>query len=142
MVLLSFSKKQFTFIGLQLAGFSEERIKSNKSGRKDWFKDKYYACPKTVKQISEDIQDPSLGDAGISNPDPADLLMALYFLKKYPTKTDLAGFLDITDKTALKRVWKYIEAIQALKAKKVRIDSTFQESCLSCSHLKKRLLIL
>jgi hypothetical protein len=76
-----------------------------------------------------DIQDPDLDDARISNPNPRHLLSALYYLKKYPTKHDLAAFLDSTEKTALGRAHRYVKAIQALKEKKVsrrQIDRSFE----------------
>lgn len=96
-----------------------KRIEGNKSAKRDWFKDKYYACPKTLKQVFLAIQDPTLGDLAIPNPDPSHLLEAFYFLKKYPTKIELAGFNDSCEKTALKRVWKYTFAVAALKERKV-----------------------
>ena len=73
-----------------------------------------------------DIQSPDLGDKRIKG--FTHLLLALRFLKKYPTKFDLAGIGDSNEKTALLRVWKYVEAIQVLKEQKVRFALALQVS--------------
>ena len=72
-----------------------------------------------MHDIFIDIQNPDLGNKRIKDPRPTHLLSALRFLKKYPTKKDMSGIQDSTEKTALNRVWKYVAAIQALKEKKV-----------------------
>jgi len=47
----------------------------------------------------EDIQDEDLvGDKRIKDPKPNQLLLALRFLKQYPTKETLAGFGSCTEK--------------------------------------------
>ncbi|CAJ1941690.1 unnamed protein product, partial [Cylindrotheca closterium] len=53
------------------------------------------------------------------HPKPTHLLLALRFLKQYPTKETLAGHGGVTEKTALLCCWKYVEAIQALKEQKI-----------------------
>ena len=59
-----------------------------------------------------------VGEKRIKKPKLTQLLLAFRFLKKYPTKHDLAGIGNTTEKTALLRCWKYVEAIQALVEKK------------------------
>lgn len=86
MVLLTFSKRDFLLVGLQFAGFSMKRIQGNKNAKSDWIKDKYYACPKTLKQEFLAIHDPTLEDLTIPNPDPSHLLEAFYFKKKISHK--------------------------------------------------------
>ena len=83
------------------------------------FKGVYYACPKSVEDIYVAIQSPDLGNKRISRPRPAHLLHALRFLKMYETQEQMAGPAKCTEKTVGTRVWKYIEAIQALKEVKV-----------------------
>ena len=56
----------------------------------------------------------------MKKPKPSYLLLALRFLKKYPTKHNLAAVSGATEKTALLQVWKHVDAIQALKQEKVR----------------------
>jgi hypothetical protein len=88
MVLLRFSNKEFLFLGLELAGFPAYTIGRNKKKmNRERFKDSFYARPhQTVENIFDDIQDEDLGESRISKPDPIYLLLALFYLKKYPTK--------------------------------------------------------
>jgi hypothetical protein len=118
----SCSKRTFAILGLQIAGYSNESIaKTCKATNKLRLKDFCYAGTKTLRDIFHHIQDPSLNEFCIQNPNPSHLIHALYFLKKYPTVHDLtARCKDGTEKTVLRRVWRYIQAIQALKSKKIR----------------------
>ena len=119
MALLRYSSQEFQVLGLRLSGFSSQTI--NRNGSKinnDRFQDKFYVCTKTALEVFEAIQIP--GPHCISKPDPQDFLLCLYYLKKYPTKHELAGFVDISEKTALGKVEKYVKAIQALKSRKIR----------------------
>eukprot|EP00980_Cylindrotheca_fusiformis_P021825 scaffold8664_cov53-Cylindrotheca_fusiformis.AAC.2 len=112
--------ESFFKLGL-LQCYDEKRINSTcHATNENRFKDSYYACPETVHQIFVAIQSPHLGDKRISSPIPSHLLGAFRFLKKYPTAHDLAGFCKCTEKTALTRAWRYIEAIQALKEQKIK----------------------
>lgn len=114
------SQEDFFHLGLLHCRHTEQRInRTCKETNETRFKDAYYASPATLHDIFLDIQSPDLGNKRIKNPRPTYLLQAFRFLKKYPTKHDLAGITSTTEKTALKRVWKYVEAIQALKEKKV-----------------------
>ena len=120
MVLLRFTSKDFLFLGLDLAGFSSYTIQRNATKMNlERFKDSFYASPQTSKNIFVDIQDEDLGESRISKPNPIYLLLALFYLKKYPTKHALAAFLDSTEKTGLDWAKRYVKAIQALKEKKV-----------------------
>jgi len=62
--------------------------------------------------------------------------LALRFLKKYATKEDLAGIADVTEKTALLRVWKYVEAIQALKEKSNEIYNELYVATVDGIHFR------
>ena len=48
------------------------------------------------------------------------LLLAFYYLKKYPTKHGLAAFLDQTEKTALKWVHLTLSKLHTLKDRKIK----------------------
>ena len=78
--------------------FRESSVLANKQITIDSIKDAFYAFPKTVHDIFMDIQSPDLGDKRIKNPKATHLLLALRFLKKYPTKFDLAGIGDSNEK--------------------------------------------
>lgn len=100
---IRFTSKEFNQLGLELAGFSPEMIGRNaRRMNLEQFKDFFYASPKTVESLFQDIQHPDLGAARIAKPNPKYLLLALYYLKKYPTKSGLAAFLDSTEKTGQK----------------------------------------
>ena len=121
MVLLHFKSKEFLPLGLKLSGYSVGTIKRNgPSINEDRFKNKYYACPDTVEQLLDEIQDPNKSSAHIRKANPQDLLLTLYYLKKYPTKFDMSGFNDQSEKTVLGKVHRYVKAIQGLKERKVR----------------------
>ena len=116
-----FSENNFFHLGLQQSHFSVQTIhRTCDKTNRERFKDTYYAFPATVHDIFLDIQNPDLGEKHIKKPKPSYLLLALRFLKKYPTKYNLAAVSGATEKTALLRVWKYVDAIQALKQEKVR----------------------
>ena len=116
------SKEEFKILALQLAGWPKTTIdrtceKTNNGHMKDFC----YVGPKTIVDVFEDIQDPLLGEFAIQKPNPAHLIHALYFLKKYPTSHEFAARVqDGTEKTVMSRAWRYIRAIQALKEQKIR----------------------
>jgi hypothetical protein len=119
-LLVRFSTKEFLFLGLELAGFSGYTIRRNeKKMNLERFKDSFYASPQTAEDIFADIQGEDLGENRVAKPNPIYLLLALFYLKKYPTKHALAAFLDSTEKTVLAWAKRYVKAIQALKEKKV-----------------------
>ena len=106
-------------LGLQLCGFSVETIARNCYATiLDRFKGKYYVTPTVASKLFEDIQDESA--ARINKPSPKYLLLALFYLKKYPTKSDMAGFLNTSERTAMHRSKEYVDAMQGLISKKIR----------------------
>jgi hypothetical protein len=126
MAILELPEEAFLRLGLLQCKHSKKRIDAtclDTNGKR--FKDAYYACPKSVHDIFVAIQSPDLGGKRIAKPRPSHLLLALRFVKKYPTSCDMSGFGDCTEKTALNRVWLYVEAIQALKEKKVSFMPQF-----------------
>ncbi len=71
MALLHFSSKEFLFLGLELAGFSNYTIQCNeKKMNLERFKDSFYASPQTAENIFTDIQDEDLGESRIVKPNP------------------------------------------------------------------------
>ena len=87
MVLLAFSEEDFLNLGLKLAGNCDRTIErtcyKTKLAR---FEAKYYACPATCCAILWDLQTTDVADAQVDNPNPRHLLIALNFLKEYPTE--------------------------------------------------------
>ena len=121
-MVFQYSRKDFSYLALKLAGFHRETIeKTCKKTNQRRMKDFCYAGSKTLNQLFRDIQNPELNELQIKNPNPADLIHALYFLKKYPTAHEFAARSGCgTEKTVISRAWRYIKAIQGLKKKKIR----------------------
>ncbi len=125
MPLLHFSSEQFLVLGLQLCGWPSSKIeKANANSKEVRFRAKYYASPASCEIIFHDIQETEVDVDGqattLRRPNPRYFLMALFYLKKYPDKQDLADFLKLSEKTALLWAKRYVEHIQALKELKVR----------------------
>ena len=130
-MVLTYSKEEFMLLGLQLSGFSYRTIEKNcYATNLSRFKDNYYVTPDTCELLFVDIQSDAC-KAKVSKPCPRYLLLALYFLKKYPTKHQMAAFLDGSEKTMLTQSRKYVDAFQGLKEKKIvwifDNDETLQE---------------
>jgi hypothetical protein len=52
-------------------------------------------------------------------------LMALHFLRRYPTEDEREAIFDVSKPYGAKRQWEYVEKIQALKEEKIVWDDTF-----------------
>ena len=106
-------------LGLQLSGYSYRTIEKNcYATNLSRFKDSYYVTPDTCEKIFEDIQADDC-KAKVAKPCPRYLLLGLYYLKKYPTKHQMAAFMDASEKTMLSQSSKYVDALQGLKEKKI-----------------------
>jgi len=121
-MIINFSRQEFRELGMHLgSSWNNAQIdRMTEKRRKKYFKDSFFADAKTVKEIFRDIQHPDMGDQRIVKPNPSDLLAAMYFLKKYPTKFALAKYMGCSERYALDKAWKYVFAIQKLKEKKIR----------------------
>jgi hypothetical protein len=108
MVLLCFSRKDFLFLGLELADFTGDtiRYKENKMilGR---FKDSFYPSPWTADFFPLTSKMKTLRRAEFPSPIQFILLLTLFYLKKYLTKRALATFLDSTEQTVLAWTKRY-----------------------------------
>jgi len=108
--------------GLELCGFDrsrQKRVKWETNRRR--FKSHYGSDPVVYAQIWEDLQTTKIPEANILNVKPCvdSFLMAVHFLKCYPTEKEQEGIFKICDKTARKWGWYYVHKIQALKKQKV-----------------------
>jgi hypothetical protein len=108
--------------GLELCGFDERRqnkVCRAKNIRR--FKAHYGSSPVVYAQIWEDLQTTRIRAARIDGNACVDsFLMAIHFLKVYPTEEVLSGLFKICDRSVRKWVWYYVTKIQALKKEKVR----------------------
>lgn len=119
-MLLQFTAEDFLVMGLKGMGFSQRSIDNNsETTNLIRFKGCYYASPMTCYNLFIDIQS-DICDKKISKPKPLYVLLALYYLKKYPTKSEMAAFIDGCENTALRQTKRYLKAIQGLKKHKVK----------------------
>ena len=120
MVLLHFSKEEFLLLGLQLCGFSDRTINRNSDTTNgDRFRDSYYVTPSVCEILFGDIQRED-NPSRITKPNPKYLLLALRYLKKYPTKHEMAGFIDASPNTVMEKARLYVHAIHGMKDFKIK----------------------
>ncbi len=109
-------------IGLEMCGFDGRR--QNKACRAlnlRRFKAHFGSNPIVYAQIWEDLQTTMIPKARIDGKMCVEsFLMAILFLKIYPTEEVLSGLFKICDTSVRKWVWYYVTKIQALKKEKVR----------------------
>lgn len=120
-----FTEDEVLRIGLLYAGFNahrQQRVeRATCIGR---FKSQYSSSPLVCAKIWEDlVTSPDIWE-NRTHPAAAasffeKFLMALYFLKSYPTEERLAAMWKTCEKSARKWVWFFVEKIQSLKGKKV-----------------------
>ena len=111
-MLLQFTEDEFMRLGLSHCGFSDKTInRLSVDARLDRFKDKYYIPPSICSTIYHDIQTDNCVNK-IVKPKPLHLLLALFYLKKYPTGLDAAGFLDSCENAALAHSKGHAQAIE------------------------------
>ena len=109
--------------GLELCGFDwrrQERLQRVTNLRR--FKAHFGSDPRVHAKIWEDLQTTPIRKANIGGAKMSvdSFLMAIYFLKKYPTEQTMAAVFKKGEKTCRKWVWCYMSKIQALKREKVR----------------------
>ena len=121
MVLLKFSAEEFLILGLKLAGHDPQRTaRTCYNTNLERFVSCYFASPIVCEKIFEDLQTTTIEGAKATDPKPRKLLLALYFLKKYPGKCGLEAFNDSTEKTALLGAWEYIILSQSTSSRPSR----------------------
>ena len=122
MAIIRLSDNDFLRLGLRHSGFSNKTIDHVRNTTNVVrFMDKFYVTPQTCSKIFDDVQlIENCGDDAIQKAKPLYLLMALCYLKKYPTKHELAGFADCCEDTALAQSKRYAKAITALQSKKIK----------------------
>lgn len=86
------------------------------------FRELFGICPLSASKAFTDIQTTDMGeDLKIQKPDPMYFLTTLYWLRGYGIETRVCGACGVRSaKTLRDHAWKYLAAIQALKASKVR----------------------
>jgi hypothetical protein len=111
-------------IGLELGGFDVRRQNRVRSERSELnvrrFKALFGSRPIVYAQIWEDLQTTRIRKARIDgNVCVNSFLMAIHFLKRYPTEEVLSGLFKFCERTVRKWVWYYVSKIKALKKAKI-----------------------
>ena len=120
-MIFAFSEIDFLLMGLGYAGHTQRSINRTKYDRNvEYFEAKYYVCPKTCQDLFRDLQSTNIEGPNIGKPKPQHLLMALYYLKVYPTEKNFGGYFHVSEKTAKKWAIIYVQRIQALESLKIK----------------------
>ena len=109
-------------LGLNFVGFTPHRAnKHSANTNKNHFERAFGASTKACCALYHDLQVFDLGLAAIAKPKLTYFLLALHWLRRYPTEGANAGISGLDEDTVRKWVWIYCAAIQALKRYKLRI---------------------
>ena len=109
-------------VGLEIVGYRKKQLKRAKQKRRNqWFKQTFGISHLTASHVCCDLQTTDLEGARIvgSDRDLLAFLMALYYLKKYPTEADLERIFGYCQYTSRQKVWSMVENIQCLKEQKI-----------------------
>lgn len=126
MPLVKLTKEQALSIGLEAAGFDEIRQKCCIEQKLIRFNAHFGAGPTSCSLIFQDIQkEDCAGEKRINQPDIFYFFMSMMWLKAYPSEPVLAGKFQVSERSVRKWCWRFLEAIQALKSKKVMLQRAF-----------------
>jgi hypothetical protein len=107
-------------IGLDCIGFPPERAANhNATTNMTHFTSAFGVEPQIASIIFNEIQVRDIGVNAINKPKVRYFLLGLYWLKRYPIEQISAGVFGYHEDTIRKWVWRYSQAIQALKPYKV-----------------------
>jgi hypothetical protein len=120
MALRQLTAAEFLTLGLDIAGFSEERTQRTcyKTNTRR-FHGHYGVSPETCAALFVDLQTTAIPAARIDKPNPFYMMMTLDWLKTYKTEEQMAAHFKVVEKSAGNWVWTYTKAIQGLKDDKV-----------------------
>lgn len=108
--------------GLRMVGLSKHRIKTwRMRSLVHQFKIHFGAHPKVYKEIWISLQTTAVNRARVPRAklDLDYFLMAIYFLRVYPTQEEMVPKFDLCRETIDTWLWYYLEKIQALKEEKI-----------------------
>jgi hypothetical protein len=112
---------RFLDYGLGRVGFSERQLQVARVTKLERFRSYFGINPNVCAEIFVGLQTTAVNDARIESREISMkfLLLALYFLKCYPTEALLTGTFGMSEKSSRKWVKFYVVKIQALKVEKV-----------------------
>jgi hypothetical protein len=107
----------------------------------DRFRQLFGVDPETVVQVLQDIRTQAPDPYRIDKPKEESLLMALEWMRTKKGMVDMRGLYSSSPKTLQKYIWKYVHAIQSLKASKIlfrRPDGVVESRTVDCLHIPIR----
>lgn len=109
--------------GLKYVGYTDRRIARVKTEKTniDRFVGHFGSTPVVVATIWEDLQRTQVYLARVPPEHLSidNLLMAMHFLKRYPTELEREAIFDVSASWGRDNAWYYLERVQALKAEKI-----------------------
>jgi hypothetical protein len=125
-VLVAVTPKEWLELGLNIVGFGPIRQNRLHATNVERFVAHFGASPESHSAMFSDLQTTQILEAArIAKPYVFHFLMAMYWLKNYPSESVIAGTFKVDEKTVRTQVWKYVLAIQALKEQKVNAAGLF-----------------
>jgi len=118
--------------GLELVKFDRHQTTANDEKLHECFRAHYGLEPIVYAKIWEDIlkmQHLEGVEMFLKKANVNAFMLAVHFLKTYPTECKQAGLFKICEKTAWYWAWYYAGKIQALKAEEVSIARLLEKSC-------------
>jgi hypothetical protein len=107
-------------VGLNCIGFRPERTANhNTTTNQKHFEGAYGLDPNTCCVVFLELQVRDIGPSTIRKPKLPHFLLTLHWLKRCPVEQMSSGLFGYHEDTVRKWVWKYSQAIQALKPYKV-----------------------
>jgi hypothetical protein len=104
-------------LGMQFAGL---QIGENQSTNTARFRSTYGIDPTSCSEIYYDLETVDIGNKKVENLQIIYFFLTLFWLRSYSTETALAATFKLHERTIRNYLWRYAEAIQALKSIKVR----------------------
>ena len=118
MATINIPENEFLRLGLEHVGFGADRQRGAALKLRR-FRAAYGVGPAALSAVFDDLQTMDNDKFRIEYPDPFFFLIAVHWLKTYMVEEIVAGWFDLTEKTARKQIWKYVCSTQALKGQKI-----------------------
>jgi len=110
-------------LGLEAIGYNDRRQdRAQYSTNVRRFRSAFGAGPLAISVIFRDLQTTSIPEARIDRPIASHLLVAMNWLTVYDNEDNMAGTFRCCENTLRNRIWKYVNAIAALKDQKIVWD--------------------
>ena len=120
-------------LAIGLAVFPKDVDAIQLSSELELFRNHYGSNPVVYTAICNDLQTTDDPEAHVNVVNILYFLMAVHFLKVYPTELTLSSIFGVSNRTARSWTWYYLRKIQALKSSKV---------CLTWNHIEAAALCL